>query len=96
MSDLLLPSRRDFIKSSSAVLGAGALLNSALSSGAYAAGNDTIRVGLVGAGGRGSGAATQALRTEGSVKLVAVADAFKDSLEGGLRGIRSEIGRAHV
>lgn len=92
MSDLLLPSRRDFIKSSSAVLGAGALLNSALNSGAYAAGNDTIRVGLVGAGGRGSGAATQALRTEGSVKLVAVADAFKDSLENGLRGIRGGLG----
>ena len=94
MSDLLLPSRRDFIKSTSAVIGAGTLLNTALRNGAYAAGNDTVRVGLVGAGGRGSGAASQALRTEGSVKLIAVADAFPDSLEGGLNSIRRGLGDA--
>ena len=92
MSESLNASRRDFLKTSSVALSAGLLLNSAIASRAYAAGNDAIRVGLVGAGGRGSGAATQALSTEGPVKLVAVADAFEDSLEGGLRGITRSLG----
>ena len=92
MSDSLNASRRDFLKTSSVALSAGLLLNSAIATRAYAAGNDTIRVGLVGAGGRGSGAATQALNTEGPVKLVAVADAFADSLEGGLRSITNAMG----
>ena len=51
---------------------------------------DTIRIALIGAGGRGRGAAAQALRTNGDVKLVAVADAFKNNLEGGLKQIQSE------
>jgi myo-inositol 2-dehydrogenase / D-chiro-inositol 1-dehydrogenase len=43
-----------------------------------------IRVGLVGCGGRGTGAARQALRTAGPVRLVAMADAFSDRLNGAL------------
>jgi predicted dehydrogenase len=42
---------------------------------------------LVGCGGRGSGAADQALSTEGPLKLVAMADVFKDHLEGSLKSL---------
>lgn len=73
--------RREFLGTSAAV-SAGLVGSMALQSSVYAAGtDDTIRVGLVGCGGRGTGAATQALSTEGNVKLVAMADAFADSLE---------------
>ena len=54
---------------------------------AHAAGDDTIKIGLIGCGGRGTGAASKALSTEGNVKLVAMGDAFKDRLEGSLKGI---------
>jgi predicted dehydrogenase len=50
---------------------------------------DTIRVGLVGAGGRGAGAAVQALSVAGSnVQLTAVADAFSERIAGSLQRIR--------
>lgn len=48
----------------------------------HAAGSDTIRVALVGCGGRGRGACFQALSTNGPVQLVAIADAFQDQAEG--------------
>ena len=81
-------SRRDFMKTSSGLaLSAATIAQLSLSSGVYAAGDDTIKVGLVGCGGRGTGAATQALSTEGKVKLVAMGDAFEDSLNGSLNAI---------
>ena len=54
---------------------------------AHAANNDTVTVALVGCGGRGTGAATQALSTEGPVKLVAMADAFRERMDGSLKSI---------
>ncbi len=84
--------RRSFLKNASTAVAGGALLG-ALPIERFALGaspGDTIRIALIGAGGRGRGAAAQALRTNGDVKLVAVADAFKNSLEGGLKQIQSE------
>ena len=49
--------------------------------GAYAAGTDEIRVGLIGCGGRGTGAAMNCLQSSPGVKLVAMADAFQDRLD---------------
>ena len=49
-------SRRDFLKTSAAL--AGSL---AVARGAYAAGSDTFKIGLIGCGGRGSGAAANAM-----------------------------------
>lgn len=46
----------------------------------HAAGDDTLKVGLVGCGGRGTGAAAQALKADKNVKLVALGDAFEDRL----------------
>jgi len=51
---------------------------------AYAQGSDEIRVGVVGCGGRGSGAARDCVNSSPGVKIVALADAFKDRL-GGLK-----------
>jgi len=87
-------SRRDFLKASTAIAASASVLgNLNMSSGAFAGGDDTIRVGLIGAGGRGRGAASQALSTEGNVKLVAVADAFSDRLEEGLEYVKKEMAK---
>lgn len=71
-------SRRDFLKASSA-----ATLTSSLSiaRSAHAGGSDTIRIALIGCGGRGNGAAAQALNTSANVKLVALADAYQNRVE---------------
>ncbi|MBI1311900.1 twin-arginine translocation signal domain-containing protein [bacterium] len=84
-------SRRDFLRNSTAAA-VGASVLSGIASRAYAASDETIKVGLVGCGGRGTGAATQALSTEGPVKLVAMADAFEDQLESSLGRIKGALG----
>src|SRR6187455_1255917 len=80
-SKLNNPSRRDFLKQGSLL--AGGLIAAPLFSNAnYFSGADaTIKIALVGCGGRGTGAATQALLSKQNVKLVAMADAFKDRLD---------------
>ena len=76
-------SRRDFLKvSTTAILGGALAGELPIAQNAHAAGSDLLRVGLVGCGGRGTGAAAQALRTAGPVQLVAMADAFADRVEG--------------
>ena len=72
-------SRREFIKTSGVV--AGAALASTIASRSYAQNNESIKLALIGCGGRGSGAAAQALGTSGPIKIVAMADAFEDRLE---------------
>jgi predicted dehydrogenase len=71
-------SRRGFLlTSTAATFGLGMLSN------AHAAGSDTIKVGLIGCGGRGSGAAEDVCKAAGStynIKLHAMADAFADRL----------------
>ena len=67
-------SRRQFIGSSAVATTLGAVPH------VYAAGSDVLRVGLIGCGGRGTGAASQALRADPAVKLVAMGDAFEDRL----------------
>jgi predicted dehydrogenase len=74
------PSRRQFLKTSalSGMAASGAL---SLVRSAYAAGSDVIKVGLIGCGGRGSGAADNAMNAGKDVRLVAMADVFADRLE---------------
>ncbi len=78
-------SRRDFLKTSAAVAAGGSLLSNV-----HAAGDDLLKVGLIGCGGRGTGAATQALRADKNVKLVALGDAFADRLQQSLSQLRKE------
>ena len=79
------PSRRDFLKTSTAAAVAAGFVRVP---GAWAAGTDTIRVGLVGCGGRGTGAVENVLTAAPGVKLVAVGDAFKDRVDGCLAQLR--------
>ena len=81
MKNQLTNSRRTFLKTGAATLVGGALFES-IPLNAYAQSNETIRIGLVGCGGRGTGAAFEALRASKSVKLVAMGDAFEDMLNG--------------
>ena len=67
--------RRQFLKHTSAVIAAPSILRGP----AWLRADDTLRLALVGCGGRGTGAALQALNT-GNVRLVAAADAFEDRL----------------
>ena len=76
------PSRREFIQiSSAAALGTTFAASLSTVPGAYAAGSDMIRVGLIGCGGRGTGAADNVISAAPGVKIVAMADAFKDRLD---------------
>lgn len=80
MSEL---SRRDFLQRTTAVVGGAMALPAVLPSNAsaYYGVDDVIRVGLIGCGGRGTGAAFQALSTAQNVQLVAMADAFRDQVD---------------
>ena len=83
-------SRRRFLERS--LLGAigGAALSRTLAAHAHAAGTDLLRVGLIGCGGRGTGAAAQALQADKNVKLVAMADAFADRVEKSLAALQAQ------
>lgn len=74
-------SRRDFLKTTGKVAAASALANVAIPS-VHAAGSDMIQVALIGCGGRGGGAAANALSVKrGPTKLVAMADIFPNRLQ---------------
>lgn len=84
--------RREFLKTS-------ALLGSALAAPAirpgtlFAKGNtETLKVGLIGCGGRGTGAANQALHADPNVALTAMGDAFQDQLDKSLQSLQKECG----
>ena len=85
--------RRDFLNTS-ALAGAGAALvvPAGFSSSLFASGDDTVKVGLVGCGGRGTGAAGQALSTNGNVKLTAVGDAFPENARGVVDAVKNGLG----
>jgi myo-inositol 2-dehydrogenase/D-chiro-inositol 1-dehydrogenase len=88
--------RRKFIKNSTLI--AGTLLTTplAVSSSAYVAGSDVIKVALIGCGGRGTGAASQVLTTHPSTKLVAMVDAFKSRLDDSYKALLEKHGSDKV
>jgi predicted dehydrogenase len=77
--------RRQFLAASAVGLGATA-------AGAFVGGNEVIKIGLIGCGSRGTGAAVNALRADRTVKLIAMGDAFRDRLERSLASLRREEG----
>lgn len=83
-------SRRDFVRQSGLL--AGGIMAAPLFSNAnyFSGADDTIKVVLIGCGGRGTGAAMQALSTTQNVKLVAMADAFRDRIDGCYKAITNE------
>lgn len=88
--------RREFVKTSAAVASTGAL---AIPSFVNAAGSDEIRIGLIGCGGRGTGAARDAIKADPGVVLTAMGDVFVERAEaslGRLKGIADIAGRVRV
>lgn len=80
VKETTLTSRREFLKNTSRIVAASALAGTAIPY-VHAAGSDLIQLVLIGCGGRGSGAAAQALSTKtGPTKLVAMADVFETKL----------------
>ena len=91
-SDQQGTSRRQFLHSTGRIAAATALASMAVP--AVHAGEDhTIRVALVGCGGRGAGAAVNALSTKsGPIQLTAMADVFEHRLKGSVDAIKAELG----
>jgi myo-inositol 2-dehydrogenase/D-chiro-inositol 1-dehydrogenase len=81
--------RRHFLQTSSTAM-VGGLMVAGLPSlpRAFAANTDTLKLGVIGCGGRGSGAVTEALAADANVVLTAMGDAFADRLQGSLAGLR--------
>lgn len=90
-NDSQTATRRQFLHDSSIAL-SGAALASAINVRSYAAENNTIKIALIGCGGRGTGAAREALSTEGPVELVAMADVFPDRMQTSLKGLQERFG----
>ncbi len=73
-------SRRQFLRTT-AVASVGAVASLDVSRSAFAAGSDVLRVGMIGCGGRNSGAAAQALTADPGARLVAMCDIFMDRVK---------------
>lgn len=85
------PSRREFLKDASTVAAASTLLAGAAIPHVHAAESGTIQVALIGCGGRGTGAAKDALSVKnGPIKLVAMADVFQNRLNSSYGSISKE------
>ncbi len=90
--------RRDFLKNSTTAAVGGIIATSALGHAAETkpGANRILKVGLIGCGGRGTGAALQALKADPDVRLTAMADVFADRLESSLATLRKTPLAAHV
>jgi predicted dehydrogenase len=75
-------SRRDFLKTATVAAGAAVVSNLSLASAVHAAGSDEIKVGVIGCGGRGRGAAENVLNAARGVTIHAVGDVFKFQADG--------------
>src|SRR5258705_13357761 len=83
-------SRRDFVKTS-ALLTGGVMATPLLSKANFFSGaEDTIKVALIGCGGRGTGAATQTVLSKQNLKLGAKADAFRDRIYGCFKKLNND------
>ena len=86
-------SRRQFLKKTGTAAAATTMVAAAVPK-VHAAGDNTIRVALVGCGGRGGGAAANALSVNnGPIKLVAMADVFDDRVNASHANLSSRFGK---
>ena len=84
-------SRRSFVKNTALVSGGLVVSQLPVAQAAHVVGDDSIKVAVVGCGGRGTGAAVQALSTKENVTLVAMADAFQNRLDKSFRLIKEKL-----
>lgn len=88
------PSRRTFIKttaSTAAVASTASFLNRSV----HAAGSDIIKVGLVGCGGRGNGAAKDAMMADAGCRLTGIAEVFYDRMVDGKKQLQKSLGEQY-
>ena len=88
-----LHSRRGFLKTTSTAVAASALAGVSIPF-VHAAGSDLVQLALVGCGGRGTGAAANALGTTnlGPIKLVAMADVFETKQKASYEALKAKSG----
>ena len=86
--------RRDFVKQSSMLAGAIAAAPIISHANFFSGSDDVIKVAVIGCGGRGTGAAVQALMSKQNVKIVAMADAFRDRLDECYKNVSGELASA--
>ncbi len=82
--------RRDVLKKATTAAGGALAATLPFTSGVHAAGSDVLRIGLIGCGGRGTGAAAQALNADRNVQLIAMGDVFADRLEKSLTTLKGD------
>ncbi|MBN1394804.1 MAG: Gfo/Idh/MocA family oxidoreductase [Pirellulales bacterium] len=88
-------SRRSFLKTTSVLAATGTLAGGLpIARAAHVGGGDALRIGLIGCGGRGRGAALNALKADKNCKLVAMADAFDDRLQFSLNFLAKQAEKA--
>ncbi|MFB0551841.1 MAG: Gfo/Idh/MocA family protein [Phycisphaerae bacterium] len=87
---MISTSRREFLKRSTTAVAGSLVTGLSIAHSAHVAGSDAIRVGLVGCGGRGTGAATQVLNADRGARLVAMSDAFHDRLQTSLSSMKQQ------
>ncbi len=80
MKSKTTPTRRDVLKTS-AVLSGAAIMSSLGTNFAHAAGSDVLKVGLIGCGGRGTGAGRDCAKASPRTRIVAMGDLFQDRLD---------------
>src|SRR5207244_5939989 len=94
MSDNQSPSRRDFLARSSALAAAGSVAASFGSIPAvHAQGSEAVNVALIGCGGRGSGAAINAMKADPNNRLTVMCDLFPDRLAQSKQGLMRQLGQ---
>ena len=86
--------RRDFVKQGSMLAGAIAAAPLISNANFFSGSDDVIKVAVIGCGGRGTGAAVQALMSKQNVKIVAMADAFRDRLDECYKNVSGELASA--
>ena len=98
MSETSLTTRREFLKSSTtaALVGAVTAPHILTSKTRAASPGETLKVGLIGCGGRGTGAAAQALKADASVHLFAVGDVFEQAVQSSIKAVAAEAGADKV
>jgi predicted dehydrogenase len=79
-----MPTRRNFLTTTAAAAAAAPLIAPAV----HAAGSDVLKLGIVGVGGRGSGAVADAFKADPKTKLVAACDIFEDRLNDGVKNLK--------
>ena len=96
MIDTSVSSRRDFLKTSAVAAAGAAVASQVVPRMAHAAGSDTIKVALIGCGGRGSGAISDCMNADPGVKVIAVADAFEKQARNAAERLRKQKDRADI